>query len=86
MIERHVILGVHVLNRLTRAADVQRILTENGCHIKTRIGLHDVQGALCAPGGLLLLELVGTPDDGAALMTQLGAIDGLQVQRMVFEH
>ena len=37
----------------------QKILTECGCYIKTRLGLHEVNENLCAPGGLILLEVYG---------------------------
>ena len=42
MEEPHVIYGVHVTNRTTQVPNVQKLLTEYGCDIKTRIGLHHV--------------------------------------------
>jgi len=82
---RHYILGVHITDRLQNAAPVQGLLTEYGTHIKTRLGLHDLETATPGPQGLLLLELV----DGKAceaLASRLKAITGVDVQQMVFDH
>jgi hypothetical protein len=81
----HYILGVHVTDRLRDAAVVQRLLTEYGTSIKTRLGLHDVEAGTPGPQGLVLLELV---DSRAceALTNQLKGIAGVDVQQMVFDH
>ena len=85
--DTHTILGVHVTNRLTEAVSVQKLLSEYGHQIKTRIGLHDVTptGA-SARSGLLLLEMVGDPAGIQALADELNAITGVEVQSMVFHH
>ena len=41
MSDQHIILGVHITDRLKNAVEVQKVFTEYGCNIKTRIGLHD---------------------------------------------
>jgi hypothetical protein len=82
---KHYILGVHVTDRLRDAASVQRLLTEHGGSIKTRLGLHDLETGTPGPQGLMLLEL----RDGetcTALSTQLKKIAGVDVQQMVFDH
>ena len=82
----HFILGVHITDRLKEAVRVQQVLTEYGAHIKTRLGLHELDASNLAPRGLLILELVG--DDGVcqALASRLAAIEGVEVQQMVFTH
>ncbi len=80
----HTILGIHVTNRLQHAGDVQKTLTEYGAYIKTRLGLHDSEGDLSSPGGLLLLELVGPAQKGQELMKRLSAVEGVEVQQMTF--
>ena len=82
----HTILGVHVLDRTKGAAQVQQLFTQYGRHIRTRLGLHDVNGESPSPAGLILLELVGDADACKALREQLTAIDGIEVQEMIFEH
>jgi hypothetical protein len=79
------VIGILVTNRVENAPEVQKVLTECGCYIKTRIGLHEVTENLCAPGGLILLELFGTDTAYAEVEAKLKGIRGLQVQKMVFE-
>ena len=62
MLKDHVILGVHVTNRTQHTPAVQNVLTEFGCNIKTRLGLHDVDDNYCSPNGLLLIEFIGTDE------------------------
>lgn len=82
---KYVVVGIHIHNRVKNAADVQKILTDFGCNIKTRIGLHEVTDDFCSGSGLLLLEMVG----GQAKMEEMSAllkkIDGVDVQQMIFE-
>jgi hypothetical protein len=47
MEEPHVIYGVHVTNRTIQVPNVQKLLTEYGCNIKTRIELHHVDEKMC---------------------------------------
>jgi len=85
----HIILGVHITDRFKHVAGsggVQALLTEYGCHIKTRLGLHETGKDYCSPNGLLILELVGALDKCRELEQKLSAIEGVSVQKMVFEH
>ncbi len=86
MQDKHTIVGVHVTDRVQHAEQVQKVLTECGCLIKTRLGLHDVAADYCSRNGLLLLELVGTPAKIKAMLTQLKKVKGVQVKSMVFGH
>jgi hypothetical protein len=79
------VLGLLVTNRVENAPEVQKVLTEYGCNIKTRIGLHEVTENACAPAGLILLELFGDEKSYAEVEGRLGEIKGLQVQKMVFD-
>lgn len=84
--DKHIILGVHITNRLQKAVDVQKLLTEYGCHIKTRLGLHETGPDACSPNGLLVLEMVGDEGKCNELGDKLHAIEGVEVQRMIFDH
>lgn len=86
MDEKHIIFGIHITNRMTKAGAVQQLLTEYGCNIKTRIGLHHVDDNVCSPRGLILLEMVGDEATCHALADQLSAIEGVDVQKMIFDH
>ncbi len=57
------IIGVELQNRRENAIEFQNILTEFGCGIRTRIGLHETFG--CLNSGIVLLEVV---DDSADIL------------------
>ncbi|MBN1972834.1 MAG: hypothetical protein JW787_04300 [Sedimentisphaerales bacterium] len=84
--KKHVILGVHITDRIKHVPGVQDLLTEYGCNIKTRIGLHEVDGKVCSMNGLLILELVGDTAKCKQLGDKLNAIEGVEVQQMIFDH
>jgi hypothetical protein len=86
MLKDHVIVGVHITDRVKHATEVQRVLTGFGCEIKTRLGLHDTASDYCSPNGLLLLEFIGTEEQCKDMVSQLNAVEGVDVQKMVFDH
>jgi len=81
---KKVILGVSIADRSKHVPDVQTVLTEFGCCIKTRIGLHDVDERFCSPNGTLVLELHGEEAVCGQLEHRLRAIEGVEVQKMEF--
>ena len=85
MAKKYFIYGVHVTERLKSAVDVQKILTEYGCNIKTRIGLHDIKGDECTGTGLLILELIGNEGKIQEMAAKLKNIEGIQVKGMIFD-
>jgi hypothetical protein len=84
MAER-IILGVQVSNRVENILDVQKILTEYGCNIKTRLGLHEVTESHCSNVGLLILETYGNEADIRQMESKLKKLKGLTVKKMVFQ-
>ena len=76
------ILGVHVAQRTKHTAKVQKILSDYGCSIRTRLGLHDAGDGFCSPNGLILLEVVSK---AAELAAALAKVPGVAVKKMVFE-
>lgn len=52
------IIGIKVANRIEEANKLQEILTEYGCMIKTRIGLHDMGEYRCLNYGVVLIQVV----------------------------
>jgi hypothetical protein len=82
----HFILGVHITNRAEHAVQVQEHLTEYGCCIKTRLGLHEVSEDACSPNGLLLLECCGGEDRCEELRAKLNDIPGVECKALVFRH
>ena len=86
MEQPHVIFGVHVTNRAAQVPPVQKLLSEYGCNIKTRLGLHHVDENGCSPRGLILLEMFGDLPTCRQLKSKLAAMEGVDVQEMIFEH
>jgi hypothetical protein len=85
--EKHLILGVHITDRLRHATEVQKRLTEMGHLVKTRLGLHETTGEKTdSPNGLLLLEMVGDEAACTEAGERLNAIEGVEVQTMLFTH
>jgi metal-responsive CopG/Arc/MetJ family transcriptional regulator len=82
----HVILGVHVTDRIKKALEVQKLFSKYGQHIRTRLGLHQVYADRCVPGGIILIEMVGDRKRCDELAEKLDAIEGVEVKRMVFSH
>jgi len=52
------IMGILLDNRCEEAVKLQEILTECGCNIKTRIGLHNIGEYKCINNGIILLEVI----------------------------
>ncbi|MBC8206944.1 MAG: hypothetical protein ISR84_04775 [Kiritimatiellales bacterium] len=84
--DKHIIIGVHITERVQHAGQVQEAFTQFGCSIRTRLGLHEADTNLCSPNGLILLEMVDDDAVAAELTATLKAIDGVEVQQMVFAH
>ena len=78
-----IIMGIRLGNRVNTAMEFQKTLTDFGCIIKTRLGLHDVSENKCAPNGIILLEVI---DDEEAIKfeKELCKIEGIEIQLMKF--
>jgi hypothetical protein len=71
------VIGVRMDNRVGNAAAFQKVLTENGCKIKARLGLHEVSEDLCATDGLIILQPYGETAEIEQLVEELNALDGI---------
>lgn len=74
------IMLVLVGKRRESAVQVQKLLTDYGCYIKTRLGLHDASESVCSEDGLIILELVGDPAKQQELFTALKKVPCLNVK------
>ena len=78
------VLGVLVNEPGKAAIKVQEILTKYGCSIRTRLGLNELEQENCAGCGLILLELMGNPNECIRLENELLEVEDVVVQKMVF--
>ena len=83
---KHYIVGIHITDRVKHVPQVQTVLTNFGCYIKTRIGLHELSENTCSPNGLLVVELLGENGRLEEFSKALEAVDGVDVKSMVFSH
>lgn len=80
-----VILGIQVGDREHEAVKVQELLTNHGCIIKTRLGLHEASTVQCSSKGLILLEFLPDKDEEIKLMeNELSTLESVVVRKMIF--
>jgi len=82
--ERRVML-ILVSHRQETAETVQKILSGWGCHIKTRLGLHDDVLENCSESGLIFLELKGEVDKLNEFERKLNLVKGVHAQQVVMK-
>ncbi|MDD3535771.1 MAG: hypothetical protein PHC50_06490 [Candidatus Cloacimonetes bacterium] len=68
---------IKIDHRASEATKVQSILTEYGCNIKVRLGLHEVSKEFCANDGLIVLEVEGEIGE---MIDKLNAIEYVKAQ------
>ncbi len=79
--EREIIMAIRTDKRRENAEALQKVLTEYGCIIKMRLGLHEA-GDRCSESGLILLVLTEPRDEIGRLEAALKKVDGIQFQTM----
>lgn len=84
--ENHLILAVHITDRVSQVEEVQKIISEYGCSIKTRLGIHEASENYCSPAGLMILELLNDESAMNSFKEKLNAIDGVEAKEIVFSH
>jgi len=83
MLKDFIIIVVN--KRKKEAVVVQKILTEWGCFIKTRLGLHEGVLDECSDVGSIILELVGDRDKHKELERKLNLLDGVNARIISLE-
>lgn len=74
------VILVKIDHRSTEAVKVQSILTEFGCNIKVRLGLHEVSKEICANDGLIVLEVDGDKRRLNKIVSQLNKVDYVEAK------
>ena len=78
------ILGINVSDRMKEVNSVQSVLSKYGCSIRTRLGLNKTGTGRKNGSGLIILELLGNPDENLKLENELLKIEGIEVKKMIF--
>ncbi len=74
------VIMIKIDHRSSEAATVQNILTEYGCNIKVRLGLHEVSKEICANDGLIVLEVEGDKRKLNTIVKKLNAVEFVTAQ------
>jgi hypothetical protein len=83
--ESHLLLVIHVTNRLKKAPLVQKTLSQFGDAIRTRLGLHEIDKEYSSPSGIMVLDIVGE-SRARQLKKALDEIKGIETKLVVFKH
>ncbi len=80
-----IIMGIKLMERRKSASKVQELLSEYGCDITTRLGLHIASSKTCSPHGLIILEFINDADEAAAeFEKKLTKTADVDIQKMFF--
>ncbi|MDR1581499.1 MAG: hypothetical protein LBS35_14175 [Synergistaceae bacterium] len=81
MASKNALIAVRVDDREENAVKVQQVLTQNGCSISVRLGLHDQgEGGVCLSGGTLILQLSCGTEGAKSVVEELKKIKGVKAQ------
>jgi len=79
-VKHSTIMAVLIDKRTDAAPEVQKVLTDYGCLISTRLGMHE--SSSCEEEGMIILDLVGSEEEVAELEASLTKIGGVKVKSM----
>jgi hypothetical protein len=74
------ILIVVMDKRRASALRAQEAMTDFGCIVKTRLGIHDGVMDKCSDHGIIILELVGKKSERQQLKRRLSALAGVKTK------
>ncbi len=77
------LVAVKVGQREDSAAQVQSILTEFGCGIKIRLGLHDLPEGICSPSGLIILQVSAAENEVNGFVEKLNRLKDVTAKSLV---
>jgi hypothetical protein len=72
---KYKIILIKIDHRIQEAASVQSVLTEYGCNIKVRLGLHEVSHEICAQDGMIILHADGSDQELNSMLEKLNRIE-----------
>ena len=71
------VMAIMVNHRVSKAPKLQEVLTEYGCIIKMRLGLHEA-GDACSNEGMIILQLHNDSDEIHKLTKALKELEGVR--------
>ena len=71
------IIGLRVDHRHSNALNLQKTLTEFGCNIKLRVGLHETGEDFCSDDGVIMLQACGDKETIGKMMDAFNNVEGV---------
>lgn len=84
--QKTMILGILVFDRIKEAGKTQQVLTQHAATIRSRLGFHELSEDVCSRLGTILLVLQGQPEEWKKLEDDLLGIGGIEIQKMKFDY
>jgi len=72
-------------NRVETATKVQDVLTNYGCHIRVRLGLHDAHIDECTNSGIILLQMCADQKVVSEFEHDIKSIPHVGIQHMTIQ-
>ena len=76
------IIGLRVDHRHANALNLQKTLTEFGCNIKLRVGLHETNEEYCSDDGVIMLQACGDRDTIEKMVNAFNTLEGVSAKWM----
>lgn len=76
------IIGLRLNHRTGNAVKLQEVLTEYGCHIKLRVGLHETSEEFCSDDGVIMLQACGDRETIEQMLDAFNKLDGTCAKMM----
>ena len=76
------IIGLRINHRHANAAKLQELLTQYGCSIRLRVGLHETSEVSCSDDGVILLQACGEAETIGNMMRACNDLDGVCAKLM----
>jgi hypothetical protein len=77
-------MAVKVGARSKHVPQVQDILTEFGCNIRTRVGFHETSETECSTDGFIIMQLSGKDEEIKKMYDALNSIDEVKATFIEF--
>lgn len=74
------IIAVRLDHRVKNATKFQSIITEYGCSIKIRLGIHEADEDVCAGDGLIILHVISKEKELLEKLNETSGITAVLVE------
>ncbi len=79
------IIGLRVNHRTGNAVKLQEVLTQFGCNIKLRVGLHETSEQFCSDDGIILLQVCGEQQTIENMLQAFNEVEGVKAKMLVLD-